>query len=138
MSTKNFSPIGPAVWPVIGNIYINVLFYYIDLFVFEKFVQNIDNPGLFLTHPVYLFVAAGQRAGLNCLKFLEGTLGHPIFFLFHMERPANPKVCLMFTNVDLGSGQSVLSVLLNIYVFSVFRKIANCKILISSTLLLSN
>ena len=31
VSTKNFSPIGPAVWPAIGNIYTIVLFYYIDL-----------------------------------------------------------------------------------------------------------
>ena len=32
--TKNYSPIGSAVWPAIGNIYIftNVLFYFIDLF----------------------------------------------------------------------------------------------------------
>ena len=32
MSTKNFSPIGPAFWPARRNIYIyiNVLFYYID------------------------------------------------------------------------------------------------------------
>ena len=28
---KNVSPIGPAVWPVIRNIYMNVLFYYIDI-----------------------------------------------------------------------------------------------------------
>ena len=28
VSTKNFSPIGLAVWPAIGNIYTNVLFYY--------------------------------------------------------------------------------------------------------------
>ena len=27
---KNFSPFGPAVWPAIGNIYMNVLFYYIE------------------------------------------------------------------------------------------------------------
>ena len=31
MSSKNVSPFGPAVWPDIGNIYTNVLFYYIDL-----------------------------------------------------------------------------------------------------------
>ena len=30
VSTKNFRPIGPAVWPAIGNIYTNVLFYYLD------------------------------------------------------------------------------------------------------------
>ena len=30
VSTKNFSPINLAVWPAIGNIYTNVLFYYID------------------------------------------------------------------------------------------------------------
>jgi len=28
---QNFSPIGPAVWPAIRNIYTNVLFYYIDI-----------------------------------------------------------------------------------------------------------
>ena len=27
---KNFSPIGPAVWPAIRNMYMNVLFYYIN------------------------------------------------------------------------------------------------------------
>ena len=27
---KNFSPFGSAVWPAIDNIYMNVLFYYID------------------------------------------------------------------------------------------------------------
>ena len=30
MSTKNVSLIGRAVWPAIGNIYTNVLFYYLD------------------------------------------------------------------------------------------------------------
>jgi len=30
VSTKNFSPFGSAVWPSIRNIYMNVLFYYID------------------------------------------------------------------------------------------------------------
>ena len=30
VSTKNFSPFGPAVWPARGNI-LNVLFYYIDI-----------------------------------------------------------------------------------------------------------
>ena len=29
---KNVSPFDPAVWPAIGNIYTNVLFYYIDYF----------------------------------------------------------------------------------------------------------
>ena len=29
-ATKNVSPIGPAVWPAIRSIYMNVLFYYID------------------------------------------------------------------------------------------------------------
>ena len=29
MSTKKFSLFGPAVWLAIGNIYTNVLFYYI-------------------------------------------------------------------------------------------------------------
>jgi len=28
--SQNVSPFGPAVWPAIGNIYGNVLFYYID------------------------------------------------------------------------------------------------------------
>ena len=31
MSTKNVSLIGRAVWPAIGNIYTNVLFYYYRL-----------------------------------------------------------------------------------------------------------
>ena len=30
MSIKNFSPFGPAVLPAIGNIYMHILFYYID------------------------------------------------------------------------------------------------------------
>ena len=30
VSLKNVRPFGPAVWPAIGNIYRNVLFYYID------------------------------------------------------------------------------------------------------------
>ncbi len=30
MTQKNFSPIGPAVWPPIRNIYRNILFYYKD------------------------------------------------------------------------------------------------------------
>ena len=29
---KKISPFGPAVWPARGNIYMNVLFYYIDKF----------------------------------------------------------------------------------------------------------
>ena len=33
MSTKNFSPFGPAVWADVGNIYMNVLFYYIDIYI---------------------------------------------------------------------------------------------------------
>ena len=28
---KNFSPFGPAVWPAIGNIYTNVLFFYCNI-----------------------------------------------------------------------------------------------------------
>ena len=41
MSTKNVSPIGPAVWPAIGN---NVLFYYIDNFYMKyKQVQRIED-----------------------------------------------------------------------------------------------
>ena len=35
VSTKNVSPIGPAVWPAIGNIYTNVLFYYKEYGVTE-------------------------------------------------------------------------------------------------------
>jgi len=31
---KKFSPIGPAVWPAIRNIYMTILFYYIDNIVF--------------------------------------------------------------------------------------------------------
>ena len=45
VSTKNVSPICPAVWPAIGNIYIciymYVLFYYIDdadIFRYKLFV----------------------------------------------------------------------------------------------------
>ena len=41
MSTKNVSPISPAVWPAIGN---NVLFYYIDNFYMKyKQVQRIED-----------------------------------------------------------------------------------------------
>ena len=35
VSTKKFSPIGPAVWPAIRNIYMNILFYYIDYLLAE-------------------------------------------------------------------------------------------------------
>ena len=34
VSTKKFNPFDPAVWPAIGNIYTNVLFYYIDRIYF--------------------------------------------------------------------------------------------------------
>ena len=27
---NNFSPFGPAVWPALGNTYMNVVFYHID------------------------------------------------------------------------------------------------------------
>ena len=30
--SKNVSPFGPAVWPALGNIYTNVLFYCIDYY----------------------------------------------------------------------------------------------------------
>ena len=33
VSTKNVSPFGPAVWPAKGNIYTNVLFYYINCII---------------------------------------------------------------------------------------------------------
>ena len=125
MSTKNFSPIGPAVWPVIGNIYINVLFYYIDLFVFEKFVQNIDNPGLFLTHPVYLFVAAGQRAGLNCRKFLEGTLDYPIFFISHGKAGKSQSV---FNVYKCRPGQWAVRTLCSFKYLCIFSFQENCKL----------
>ena len=38
VSPKNFSPIGPVVWPAIRNkyIYMNVLFYYIDYFLYQQ------------------------------------------------------------------------------------------------------
>ena len=38
--TKHFSPIGPAVWPAIGDKYTNVLFYYIDKNDRSSFVKN--------------------------------------------------------------------------------------------------
>ena len=33
---KNVNPFGQAVWPVIGNMYTNVLFYYIDMVFFNQ------------------------------------------------------------------------------------------------------
>ena len=36
VSTKNFSPFGPAVWPARGNIHTNVLFYYLDIRISRK------------------------------------------------------------------------------------------------------
>ena len=38
MSSKNFSPIGPAVWPAISNIYLDecLVLLYIDLIYFYK------------------------------------------------------------------------------------------------------
>ena len=32
-SLKNFTPFGPAVLPAIGNIYTNVVFYYINIYI---------------------------------------------------------------------------------------------------------
>ena len=43
---KNVSPFGPAVWPTRGNIYMNVLFYYIRIlygvFCFEINSKTVE------------------------------------------------------------------------------------------------
>ena len=43
MSIKNFSPFGPAVLPAIGNIYINVFFYYIDIDIEDGTLSYREN-----------------------------------------------------------------------------------------------
>jgi len=40
--SKSFSPFCPAIWPAIGNIYTNVLFYYIDI---EDLLVNYPEVG---------------------------------------------------------------------------------------------
>ena len=50
MSPKNFSPVSPAVWPAIGNIYIHdILFYYIYI--------KPSNPIHETEFPILVFIA---------------------------------------------------------------------------------
>ena len=53
-STKNASPIGPAVWPAKRNIFLNVLFYFIDglgSFIISKKISNRLQHDTFLICP---------------------------------------------------------------------------------------
>ena len=36
--STTFSPFGPAVWAAIKNIYMNILFYYIDIFLYSIYI----------------------------------------------------------------------------------------------------
>ena len=54
---KNFSPFGPAVWPDIGNIHMNVLFYYID----------------------YCWSFTFKSSAMASLRFPRPTLSQPFF-----------------------------------------------------------
>ena len=60
VSKKNFIPIGPAVWPAIGNIYTNVLFYYID--VYKNLLQYL------WTYLYSLFLVWGLIESRDCLN----------------------------------------------------------------------
>ena len=42
MSTKKFSPFGPAVWPAIGDIYTNVLFYNKDMYLHGNTAVSVN------------------------------------------------------------------------------------------------
>ena len=64
MSKKNFSPIGPAVWPAIGNIYTNVLFYYIDILK-TTIIWPIDVSALNVS-----WVPRGRDKNNRCLKYI--------------------------------------------------------------------
>ena len=41
--TTNISPFGPALWPARGNIYMNVLFYYIEDEENVEKVEKVEN-----------------------------------------------------------------------------------------------
>ena len=48
MATQNFSPIGPAVWPAIGNIDIHKCLVLLSFNVFISFYDNTANEGAIL------------------------------------------------------------------------------------------
>ena len=59
VSTTNFRPIGPAVWPAMDNIHINTnfLFYYIDMLMFMclELYSYIDMPFLYQVWHFYFY-----------------------------------------------------------------------------------
>jgi hypothetical protein len=68
---KKFSPIGPAVWPAIGNIDMNVLFYY---FISDYVVRiSIDK----YKKEILPFGSRGARPWSHCShKFQVAQLYH--------------------------------------------------------------
>ena len=56
MFTKNFSPIGPAIWSAIGDIYINVLFYYIDLTIIKE-IRGKKGENVRITNLIQFYLA---------------------------------------------------------------------------------
>ena len=67
VSTKNFSPIGPVVWPAIGNIYTNVLFNYIDLLWSNK-LKSVKHTEL-IRNKIWSFKRTKVNAIASFFKF---------------------------------------------------------------------
>ena len=81
MSTKNFNPSGPAVWPAIGNIYTNVLFYFIDSNVVQP--SRVSNRNSVARNLAQLFTNCAELRGVyrarNCAQVKSTCVGNPKF-----------------------------------------------------------
>ena len=69
VSTKNFSPIGPAVWQAIGNyIYTNVSLYYVDMQT--NWIIYLFNSILFFLFTLFSVFAKTWMSQKNNFKIL--------------------------------------------------------------------
>ena len=73
--SKNVSPFGPDFWPAIGNIYTNVLFYYIDILIFSNLLEKRIILSTFLLYSttcrletlIYLYKFRSCSKRFNCV-----------------------------------------------------------------------
>ena len=66
--SKKFSPFGPAVWPAKGNIQTNVLFYYIDIWLFHCY-QKVSIYHLIFLKRIFPKTSIKQKLEISALQF---------------------------------------------------------------------
>jgi len=68
ISQTNVSPFGPAVWPAIDNICMNVLFYYIDRYRYTLCNHNFTRDPKYIYH---LFDLSAHTYVIILVKIFE-------------------------------------------------------------------